>query len=416
MRSPSATERALVARAAELLLVLSRSRPCSRGAGTRRSGPATLSPFLRSQTMPSRTLILARPGVDLLADHRHRDRRRRRASTELRDAHPAALLARCYAAAGRSRTLRPAFSEHRADHGTARRDNRAQKRAAGLQTLRNPMWHPSFHPYQYPAARGIRLKSADPCTDFAAARDTRAGPAGPRSDHDSCTFARAGVSARHELEAQQDTRRPGAIVCLALGGCAASVPQGSYGVTARRPARRRSLRRRGDQGLPRHLPARAFRVRARRRPGAGVRYAAVRSHARPGQPLDLALGGTRRATTRPRSIAISDRIERWYVARGYYDAKVTSASLHKNEEDREVAVEVHVKEGEPVLVVRVAITGIATLEPGAAAARAARGAAHARRAVRRGALRQEQARGARDAAGSVVREGTGQRQGRRRSG
>jgi outer membrane protein assembly factor BamA len=58
-----------------------------------------------------------------------------------------------------------------------------------------------------------------------------------------------------------------------------------------------------------------------------------------------------------------DRIERWYKARGYYDARVTSAKLHKNEEDREVAIEVTVEEGQPVLIVRVTVNGIAGLDP-----------------------------------------------------
>ena len=57
-----------------------------------------------------------------------------------------------------------------------------------------------------------------------------------------------------------------------------------------------------------------------------------------------------------------DRIERWYVARGYYDARVTSAKLHKNETARHVEIELQVQEGEPVLIVRLTLNGIAGLD------------------------------------------------------
>jgi outer membrane protein assembly factor BamA len=56
-----------------------------------------------------------------------------------------------------------------------------------------------------------------------------------------------------------------------------------------------------------------------------------------------------------------DRVERWYKARGYYDAHVTSAKLHKYDEDRQIELEITVKEGDPVLVVRVTITGVEAL-------------------------------------------------------
>lgn len=53
-----------------------------------------------------------------------------------------------------------------------------------------------------------------------------------------------------------------------------------------------------------------------------------------------------------------DRIERWYAARGYYDARVVNSQLRRNEEDREIEVSFSVREGEPVLVVRLELLGL----------------------------------------------------------
>jgi outer membrane protein assembly factor BamA len=59
-----------------------------------------------------------------------------------------------------------------------------------------------------------------------------------------------------------------------------------------------------------------------------------------------------------------DRVERWYKARGYYDARVTSAKAHKFDDDRQIELEITVHEGQPVLVVRVTIAGIEPLDDG----------------------------------------------------
>ena len=56
-----------------------------------------------------------------------------------------------------------------------------------------------------------------------------------------------------------------------------------------------------------------------------------------------------------------DRIERWYAARGYYDARVTDSHLLRDDEDREIEVLFHVHEGEPVLVVRIELLGLEDL-------------------------------------------------------
>lgn len=56
-----------------------------------------------------------------------------------------------------------------------------------------------------------------------------------------------------------------------------------------------------------------------------------------------------------------DRIERWYQARGYYDARVTAASANKHENEVDVAFTV--TEGEPTLIVRISVEGLKDLPP-----------------------------------------------------
>jgi outer membrane protein assembly factor BamA len=57
------------------------------------------------------------------------------------------------------------------------------------------------------------------------------------------------------------------------------------------------------------------------------------------------------------------RIERWYQARGFYDARVTKVELDKDDDDRLIDVTVFVREGEPVLVSKVDVTGLDALSP-----------------------------------------------------
>ncbi|MFI5307818.1 MAG: autotransporter assembly complex family protein [Polyangiales bacterium] len=59
-----------------------------------------------------------------------------------------------------------------------------------------------------------------------------------------------------------------------------------------------------------------------------------------------------------------DRIERFYVARGYYGAKVTSTQLSRDEDGRTIKLEITVNEGEPVLIVRISVIGVHGLDPG----------------------------------------------------
>jgi translocation and assembly module TamA len=57
-----------------------------------------------------------------------------------------------------------------------------------------------------------------------------------------------------------------------------------------------------------------------------------------------------------------DRIERWYQARGYYDARVVDSEVKRDEEDREVDVSITVREGEPTLIVRIDLAGTERLD------------------------------------------------------
>jgi outer membrane protein insertion porin family/translocation and assembly module TamA len=57
-----------------------------------------------------------------------------------------------------------------------------------------------------------------------------------------------------------------------------------------------------------------------------------------------------------------DRVERWYAARGYYDAKVTDAFKQRDDDAREVDIVLQVHEGEPSLIVRIDLRGIERLD------------------------------------------------------
>jgi outer membrane translocation and assembly module TamA len=58
-----------------------------------------------------------------------------------------------------------------------------------------------------------------------------------------------------------------------------------------------------------------------------------------------------------------DRVERWYQARGYYDARVIDSQVVTDEEEREVEVSLTVREGEPTLIVRIDLLGVDRLPP-----------------------------------------------------
>ena len=58
-----------------------------------------------------------------------------------------------------------------------------------------------------------------------------------------------------------------------------------------------------------------------------------------------------------------ERVTRWYAARGYYDAKVVGTRLRRDDDEREIAVELSVREGDPVLLVRLTLLGLEDLDP-----------------------------------------------------
>ncbi|MCG8553749.1 MAG: BamA/TamA family outer membrane protein [Proteobacteria bacterium] len=55
------------------------------------------------------------------------------------------------------------------------------------------------------------------------------------------------------------------------------------------------------------------------------------------------------------------RIERWYRARGYYDARVVRTQATRNEREKTVDLEIELREGEPVRVSELRVTGIDAL-------------------------------------------------------
>jgi outer membrane protein assembly factor BamA len=66
------------------------------------------------------------------------------------------------------------------------------------------------------------------------------------------------------------------------------------------------------------------------------------------------------------------RIERWYQARGYYDARVTKVEREKDKDEREIILTLIVHEGEPVRVSKIDVHGLASV------------GADVQRAIRRG--------------------------------
>ncbi|HEX2676800.1 MAG TPA: BamA/TamA family outer membrane protein [Polyangiales bacterium] len=56
------------------------------------------------------------------------------------------------------------------------------------------------------------------------------------------------------------------------------------------------------------------------------------------------------------------RIERWYQARGYYDAAVTRVATDKDEDGREISLTLTVEEGDPVRVSQIDVRGLDALD------------------------------------------------------
>lgn len=58
-----------------------------------------------------------------------------------------------------------------------------------------------------------------------------------------------------------------------------------------------------------------------------------------------------------------ERVERWYRARGFYDAEVTNLRLTKQAKARRLQIYITVSEGEPVRIAKINLTGIDKLPP-----------------------------------------------------
>ncbi len=56
------------------------------------------------------------------------------------------------------------------------------------------------------------------------------------------------------------------------------------------------------------------------------------------------------------------RIERWYQARGYYDARVTKVVPKTDDEDRKIQLAITVHEGQPVLITKLDVHGLEALD------------------------------------------------------
>jgi len=167
----------------------------------------------------------------------------------------------------------------------------------------------------------------------------------------------ASLTVRSEL-----MRFTAGVVAAVVAGCAASIPEGKYGVS--------SIEIRGTE----HVEPDAIEV-------------CLATHAR--ERFGFVLGGAKNpqcgvppfdASRYPLELWAwpwtdwplfnqtaferdQDRIERWFRARGYYDARVTSAQIERDEEAREVDVTLTVAEGEPVLIMRIDVLGCEQLDP-----------------------------------------------------
>ncbi|MDH5672584.1 MAG: BamA/TamA family outer membrane protein [Myxococcales bacterium] len=141
-----------------------------------------------------------------------------------------------------------------------------------------------------------------------------------------------------------------------MSACASRVPEGSYGVAA--------LEFQGTQKVEASAIAACLATHAREHVGENPPECGV-------PPFDEAPPGVElwvwpwtewpifNATAFERDV---ERVERFYRARGHYDARVTHVSVQRLPEEREVHLSMTVEEGDPVLIVRLDIEGIAELD------------------------------------------------------
>jgi outer membrane protein assembly factor BamA len=152
------------------------------------------------------------------------------------------------------------------------------------------------------------------------------------------------------------------LFALAAAGCGASIPDGSYGVS--------SVKIRGTKPFDDEAVKACLATFERERFEFVLGGAAAPQCGVP--PFDATRLPVRlwswpwtdwpvfNQTAFDRDL---DRIERWYRARGYYDARVVDADVERDEEARRVDVSLTVEPGEPLLMVRIELDSTEPLDP-----------------------------------------------------
>jgi outer membrane protein assembly factor BamA len=152
-----------------------------------------------------------------------------------------------------------------------------------------------------------------------------------------------------------------AVFCVFTAACA-SVPQGKFGVS--------SLEVRGVKRIEKS--ALLTCLATQKRPGFGF---SLGPHPEPAcgvapfdaerMPVELwTWPWTPWPLYEQRSLERDlERIERWYRARGFYQAEVTQIQIDRDGSDREVDITIDLKEGKPVVVAKITLVGIEPLTP-----------------------------------------------------
>lgn len=147
------------------------------------------------------------------------------------------------------------------------------------------------------------------------------------------------------------------VVAILALGCAESVPRGAYEVN--------SLEIRGTERVDPENIAACLATHPRERWGFVLFGEGVpRCGVPPFQTSGVAVEPwvwpwtDRSVFSAPAFHRDLSRIERFYRARGYYEARVVASDVVRDAEDREVDITITVSEGAPVLIVRIRIEGL----------------------------------------------------------
>ncbi len=144
---------------------------------------------------------------------------------------------------------------------------------------------------------------------------------------------------------------------LLMSGCASAVPKGSFAVS--------SLNIEGTEVVDEENVQACLATHARERFGVVLfggdpPRCGVPPFETPGLALEPWVWPwtTRPVFSPPAFHRDLVRIERFYRARGHYDARIVDVKVERDDDDREVDVRIVVKEGDPVLIVRIRIRGL----------------------------------------------------------